>query len=71
MRDICATFRKPGPTLSCWANCSCADCTRMREALAAAGTPQVQFDRPLGPEKGQSRSEYIDQTVGKLLRHST
>lgn len=64
--NICAT-KEPG-LLSYWANCNCESCVWMKERLAAAGNPQIAFDKPLGPEKGQSRQEYIEQTVGHYPR---
>jgi hypothetical protein len=64
--NICATFRKPD-LLGYWTECDCADCSRMRDALAAAGNPRGQ-PFALGPEKHQSREDYITRTVGRLER---
>lgn len=72
MRNICAEFRKPGASgPAYWSGCNCADCTKMRDALTAAGHPQVQFDRALGPEKGESRQHFIEHTLGLTTRHGT
>ena len=54
----------PPPPLSAYPGCECADCELQRAHARKPVRPRMVEEKALGPEKGQSRDQYISAISG-------